>query len=76
MKVAIFEIGNFFDAPDIVRVFDSKETAINHVPPGFKIKEACGSWVYYADDDREQYLNIKIYNVETTVKSNQWVTSR
>lgn len=63
--VAIFEIGPFYDVPDIVRVFISEDAAIRNVPPGFKRIEAYGRWLYYQNDTEEKYLNITTYDVES-----------
>lgn len=66
MKVAIFEIGNFYDPPEILRVFDSEATAIKNIPDGFvKIEDCSWIYLYYENRNGEKYLSIKMYEVET-----------
>ena len=65
MKVAIFEIGNYHDSPDIVRVFSSVEKAIENIPSGFeKRKNFSLEYLYYEDEINKKWLNIKEYEVE------------
>lgn len=76
MRVAIFEIGNFYDTPDIVRVFDSEATAIKNIPEGFvNIEECSYLYLYYENRKDEKYLNIKMHEVETSSQYNQSLDS-
>lgn len=62
MKIAIFEIGDYHEGADIVRVFSSVEKAIENIPLGFKsINSLPGD---YADEINERWLAIKEYEVE------------
>lgn len=62
MKIAIFEIGDYHDSPDIIRVFSSVEKAIENIPSGFGKIEYPGH--HYADINNEKWLTIKEYEVE------------
>lgn len=64
MKVAIFEIGDYYDNPDIVRVFSSVEKAIENVPSIFKERKVSLFLHYYENKTNERWLNIKEYEVE------------
>lgn len=64
MKVAIFEIGNYYDNPDIVRVFSSVEKAVENIPFGFKERQDFPFYHYYENKTNERWLNIKEYEVE------------
>lgn len=64
MKIAIFEIGDYHDSPDIVRVFASIEKAIENVPYGFKELQDFPFYYYYENEINEKWLSIKEYEVE------------
>lgn len=60
MKIAIFEIGHYYEVSDIVRVFSSVEKAIENIPPEFK---DIGYLNSYADEANEKWLSIKEFEV-------------
>lgn len=64
MKIAIFEIGNYHDDPDIIRVFSSVEKAIENIPSEFKEIQDFPFYHYYEDETNERWLSIEEYEVE------------
>jgi len=63
MKIAILESGNYFEDPDIFRVFVTQEKAIENIPNSFKRLNEF-PYIYYEDLDAEKWLSIKEYEVE------------
>lgn len=64
MKVAVLEIGKYFDSPNVVRVFKSEESAMKHISKGFKKITSVLHCHYYEDDIREKWAAIKGYELE------------
>lgn len=64
MKIAMFEIGNYHDSPDITRVFSSVEKAIENIPHGFKEIQDFPFYHYYENEINEKWLSIKEYKIE------------
>ena len=68
MKIAIFEIGDFYDTPDIIRVFSSVAKAKENIPSGFKeLQDFPSSHLsshHYEDGNKKRWLSIKEYEVE------------
>jgi hypothetical protein len=68
MKVYIFEIGSYWDTPDVTKVFGSLEYAMSHIPKGFKELKQWGcetSKEYYAQNEKSRrWLKITPHEVE------------
>ena len=64
LSVAIFQIGKYYDSPDIIKVFSSFDKAMEHVPKGFKQIQVLGSYYYAENKRRGEWLSIKCYEVE------------
>lgn len=64
MKIAIFEIGNFHDSPDIVRIFSSAKKAIENIPSEFEKRDSSPGYNYYEDKVSERWLSISEHKVE------------
>ena len=65
MKIALYQIGNFYDVPTTTRVFDSKETAMANIPKGFKKTESIFDDYYCENEKEEKWLSIKLFEVES-----------
>lgn len=64
MKIAIFEIGNYHDSPDITKVFSSVEKAKENISPEFKEIQDFPFYHYYENESKEKWLSIKEYKIE------------
>jgi len=64
MKIAILEIGNYHDSPDIGRVFLSVAAATQNIPSEFSKKDSLLGYNYYEDEINERWLNIRESELE------------
>jgi hypothetical protein len=65
ITVAILQIGEVWDSPDITRIFTDEKTALKHLPKGFKeitIDKDYG--LYFEHESKRRWANIKTYEVE------------
>lgn len=66
MNVALYQEGETWESPNIIRIFVSMEVAIFALPVGFEIQELTTHYVTAMDKSRERWATIKTYEVEGT----------
>ena len=64
MRIALFEIGDYHDGPDIVRVFSSVKKAKDNIPAEFKEKDSPSNYCYYEDEISGKWLSITEHEVD------------
>ena len=61
----VLEIGNYYDSPDITRIFADGQTAKANIPKGFNEWPNVTTHYYYGhDDSRGKWASIKKYEIE------------
>lgn len=61
----VLEIGSYYDAADITRIFSDETTAKAQIPKGFNEQPKVTAFCYYGhNESRGKWASIKKYEVE------------
>ena len=58
--ISILEIGEFWDSPDITRVFVNEKTAMKYIPKGFEKDYG----LYFEHKNKRRWASVKTFEVE------------
>jgi hypothetical protein len=64
--VALFQLGSFYDAADVTRVYSAFAKAKEAIPKGFRCLGNLRNGVYAENEQKRQWLKITMYRIDET----------